>query len=447
MHTGDVRVTAGEASGRCRPRKLLVAITLALAASGCARTEPSADTPGPAPVVPAVEVLRARRGQLPISERLTGTVRATGEVAIYPQLNGLVTEVLVQNGSRVERGQVLVRLRSVGTSAQLAQARSALGAAQAAEREAAALVEQLESQYERYANLGEDGLVPADTVATLRGQLQAARAARARARAEIAVARGALSERGDQQAQTVIRAPITGRVGQRNAEVGMRVDPQTALFVIGRLDTVRVEVPVTQDLFTDLERGQPVEVTIPGRDDPIRARISRLSPFLDRASYTAEVEIDLPNPEGALVAGMFVTVDVLHGETAPTTLVPTSALFTNPATGQRGVYVVPSRAVPRDSHRASGWPDTVPVAFRPVDVVAEERGRAGVGNVAEGEWVVVVGQHLLAEQPGTGQPRARPRPMSWARVLELQQLQRDDLLRSFMDRQQRLGLATERAGG
>jgi hypothetical protein len=37
--------------------------------------------------------------------------------------------------------------------------------------------------------------------------------------------------------------------------------------------------------------------------------------------------------------------------------------------------------------------------------------------------------------------------MSWARVLELQQLQRDDLLRSFMDRQQRLGLATERAGG
>jgi HlyD family secretion protein len=243
-----------------------------------------------------------------------------------------------------------------------------------------------------------------------------------------------------------VRAPITGRVGQRNAEVGMRVDPQTALFVIGRLDTVRVEVPVTQDLFTRLRPGQPVEVTVPGRSAPIEARLSRLSPFLDSASYTAEVEIDLPNPDGALLAGMFVTVDVRHGETAPTTLVPSSALFTHPTSGERGVYVVPSKAVPADAVDGVAWPDTVPVAFRRVEVAGEGRGQAGVEGVAEGEWVVVVGQHLLAEQGGAGPPRARPRAMSWARVLELQQLQRDDLLRSFMERQQRLGLGTAKRG-
>lgn len=416
----------------------LSAVTLA-----CGGTEGPTDTAeSSAAVVPAVEVLRAQRGQLPLTERLTGTVRATGEVAIYPQMEGAITEVLVQNGSRVERGQVLVRLRSVGTRAQVSQARSGLTGAQAAAREAEAIVDQLQAQYDRYASAGEDGLVPADTVATLRGQLEAARAAAARARADVDVARAALRERDDQQAQTVVRAPISGRVGQRNAEVGMRVDPQTPLFLVGRLDTVRVEVPVTQDLFTRLKRGQSVEITVPGREAPIESRISRLSPFLDSASYTAEVEIDLPNPDGVLLAGMFVTVDVHHGETAPTTLVPSSALFTHPTSGDRGVYVVPSDAIPPGAADGAAWPDTVPVAFRRVEVAGEGRGRAGVDGVAEGEWVVVVGQHLLAEQGGAGPPRARPRAMTWARILELQQLQRDDLLRSFMDRQQRLGLGT-----
>jgi RND family efflux transporter MFP subunit len=289
--------------------------------------------------------------------------------------------------------------------------------------------------------------MPADTVATLRGQLQAARASWTRARAEVAVARATLEERGDQQAQTVIRAPIDGQVGQRNAEVGMRVDPQTALFVIGRLDTVRIEVPVTQDLFTRLERGQPVGVVVAGRSEPLQAVIARLSPFLDSASYTAEVEIDLANPERVLVPGMFVSVDVVHGETSPTTLVPTSAVFTHPVTGERGVYVAPARdwsGAP--TSRPGGRPDPVPVTFRRVEVAGEARGMIGIVGVEEGEWVVVVGQHLLARQAGSEVPRARPRAIEWARALQLQQLQRDDLLRSFMNRQQRLGLGAARAG-
>jgi HlyD family secretion protein len=71
-----------------------------------------------------------------------------------------------------------------------------------------------------------------------------------------------------------------------------------------------------------------------------------------------------------------------------------------------------------------------------VDVVAEAAQTVGVGGVAAGEWVVVVGQHLLAAEP---EPEARPRAIEWDRILELQQLQRQDLLREFMERQQRGG--------
>ena len=416
--------------------------------AGCGDTAASRPA-DQATTVPAVEVLPARTGRLPLSERLTGTVRATGEVAIYPQATGSIAEVLVQNGSRVAKGDVLVRIRSVGTGAQVDQARSGLNVARAAEREAAAVLEQVQSQYERYASLGEGGLVPADTVATLRTQVQAARAALARAKAEVGQARGLMGERADVQAQTTVRAPIAGRVGQRNAEVGMRVDPQTALFTIGRLETVRVEVPVSQDLLPALARGQRVDILVPGHDTPIAAKVSRISPFLDNASYTAEVEIDVPNASGALLPGMFVSVDVFHGQTSDATLVPVSALFTHPGTGELGVYVTPaSRQADAVATDATAGVQSAPIAveFRPVDVLGEGQGVAGVAGVREGEWVVVVGQHLLAEQAASESPRARPRAIAWNRVMELQRLQRDDLLESFMERQQRLGLAAAREG-
>jgi HlyD family secretion protein len=77
--------------------------------------------------------------------------------------------------------------------------------------------------------------------------------------------------------------------------------------------------------------------------------------------------------------------------------------------------------------------------FRAVRVTAEAAQTAGVEGVRPGEWVVVVGQHLLAEQDTEGVSRGRARPLSWEQVLSLQQLQREDLLNDFLDRQRRAG--------
>jgi len=129
---------------------------------------------------------------------------------------------------------------------------------------------------------------------------------------------------------------------------------------------------------------------------------------------------------------MFVTVDVMHGESAPATLVPASALWDDPRTGQRGVFVAelppggPGQALSETAH---------PVALRAVEVRAEGRGQVGVSGVEAGEWVVTVGQHLLASGADA---RARVRATTWERVQQLQGLQREDLLRGFMEKQQRL---------
>jgi HlyD family secretion protein len=421
-----------------------LSVALSCLLTACGRE--SADQPGDveAASVPAVEAVEARTGGLPLIERLTGTVRAAGEVAIFPQTSGPVAEVYAQNGDSVKKGDPLVRIQAAGTQPQLAQARSNLQVSQAELQQSQARLQELESQLARMLVLGDKGLLPADTVDTQRAQVDAARADVARAKAQVSVAQATIAERSELQQQTVVRAPITGRIGQRNVEVGMRVDPQTALFVIGRLENMRVEVPVTQNILTHIREGQRAELRVGAQSPPIVASVSRISPFLEEGSYSAEVEIDVPNHAGALVPGMFVTVDIHYGESEQATLVPVSALYEHPGTGARGVFVTsePPGAVPAadpgEDGESESLPPPMPVPFRPVEVRAEGAQTVGVSGVEPGEWVIVVGQHLLSTQGGEQAPRARVRAVEWDRILELQGLQRQDLLEQFMEKQQRL---------
>ncbi|MGD9905923.1 MAG: efflux RND transporter periplasmic adaptor subunit [Vicinamibacterales bacterium] len=377
-------------------------------------------------------MVQAREGTLPLVERLTGTARASGEVAIFAEASGRIVEVLADNGAAVSRGQPLVRIQNAGSRPQLDQARSQLAVAEAGVAEAEAALADLRRQLGRTITLAERGLVSRQEVDTQRSQVDAARATVARAEAQREAARGLIAERTAVQQQSIVRAPISGRVGQRNAEVGMLVDTQTPLFVVGSLARMRIEVPVAQDVLAHLEVGQRVEVTTRAEDEPLVAQVSRISPFLTPGAFSGEVEVDVPN-DGALVPGMFVTVDIFHGESAAVTLVPTSAVYEDPATGEVGVFIPAVAPVEPTSSIGTLAESPVPVPFRPVTVLATGRQTIGVSDIDPGEWVVVVGHHLLA---AAATPEARVRPVSWDHILRLQGLQREDLLRQFMAKQQ-----------
>jgi RND family efflux transporter MFP subunit len=430
-------------------RFALLALATVLCAA-CQNQSSAADSrrDNDASQVAAVEVVQVREGALPLTERLTGTVRAAGEVGIFPEVSAPIAEVYVDNGDDVRRGDPLVRLRPTGAQSQLRQAQSGLSSARADVEQARATLREADTQLTRLQMLAERGLISRVDLDTQQTRADTARAALARAEAQVGLAEASVAERTEVRDQTMVRAPISGRVGQRNAEVGMRVDPQTPLFVIGRLQNMRVEVPVTQEILAGIRVGQPVEIRPGGRQGaPIGAEVSRISPFLQEASLSAEVEIDVPNDGGRLVPGMFVTVDVAYGESRRAAIVPASAVHTHPATGERGVYVssVEPAAVNASTADEEGGglsPEPVSVAFRPIQIVAEGAQTTGIDGVGPGEWVVVVGQHLLSAQTGGSAPQARIRVIEWDRIIELQELQRQDVLRQFMDRQQQLGVET-----
>lgn len=414
----------------------------AAALAACGTSE--GHTPEEAPT-PAVEVVQARYGALPLRERLTGTVRAAGQVAIYPEASGPIVEVLANNGDQVSAGDPLVRIRAESSRSQLQQSRASLSSARAQREQAAARVQQLERRYERAQQLVEEDFISQEEFESLETQLETARADLASAEASIEMARGELGESRESVRQTVVRAPIDGRVGRRNAEVGMFATGSTPLFTIGRLEEMQIEASVTQEMLSRIEVGQTAEIRAESLPDTtITAPVARISPFIEPGSFSAEVEIDVPNPDGLLLPGMFVTVDILYGESEQATLVPKSAVYEDPGTGALGIYVTPSLGLetrpvmPEGDEPAPLTPPT-PSEFRRVEVLAEGRHVVGVSGIEPDDWVVVVGQHLLSSQdPEAGPPNARVRPIAWERLIELQGLQREDLLRQFMEKQQRI---------
>jgi HlyD family secretion protein len=414
---------------------------------GCGSSEsPSAGGPGQfAAVTPAVEVIQARFGSLPLEERMSGVVRAENQVGIVSDIAAPVVEVLAQNGDYVRAGAPLVQLRDKQFRDQVAQSEAALEIARADAKRTEASLTEVRNRVDRVEQLASRQLESPQQLEAARASLAGAEAAHAQALARISQAEANLEEQRELLRRTVIRAPISGYVGQRDVEVGMRVAPGTSLFTIGNFDRVRVEISITDRMISRIKEGQTALITVENADVPtLAAPISRISPFLAEGSYSAAAEIDIDNRDRRLRPGQFVTVDVLYGESQSAVLVPESVLYENPGNGMLGVYVAPalSQETPIEEPEGTDATDPAPLTeptqlvFQPVQVLARGRGISAVSGIQMGDWVVSVGQNMV--RPINGTVQARTRPQSWERIRELQQMMDQDLLAEFMAKQQRM---------
>ena len=412
----------------------------------------------PPTTAPLVEAVEARFGAIPLEETMPGVVRARNQVTIRPEVAGRIVEVLVRSGEAVDRGQALVRLDEVEARERLRQAEADVRLAEATAVAARARVTELEARAARTRALAEQELVSEQDLDSLEAQLDALRASADEAAARVEQRQAAVEERRSALAKTVVRAPVDGRLGERRAEVGMLVDSSTILFIVGDLDELIVEVNLTESVLDRVEEGMAVEIeTRDAVAEPVRAQLSRISPFLAEESFTTRGEIDVDNREGRLRPGMFVTVRILVGQSQRATLVPVSAVWEDPASGAIGAFVIlEANGLEAPTSITTVSPEeSLRTEFRQVEVRAVGRGVAGVDGIEEGAWVVTVGQHLLAAElqfakqedststDATAQraTRARVRPVPWERVLELQDLQDEDLLEGFLDKQRKISAA------
>lgn len=381
--------------------------------------------------VPAVEVVRARMGTLPLEERVTGQVTARNQTEIYPEVSGPISEVHVENGDLVEAGDPLVRLRDSELRERYQQAVSGLEIAEAQTRQAEASLELAQAQFDRTKSLVDRSLETSAALDTARSEVSIAEADLDLREAQENQARSLAEERLLQLQNATIVAPIDGTVGQRNAEVGQLATTTTRLFVIGDLSEVRVEMLLSERMLNYVEEGMPVNVFSDSWPDTvISSTISRISPFLDINTLRTTAFIETENTRGLLRPGMFVSVDILYGESEEAVLVPNSALYRHPRTGIEGVYVISQPDPGAAEMNPDSEPEGVgligeaqPVNFVAVEQIANGRMATAVSGIQEGDWVLTVGQNLL----DSGVEEARPRLLPWDRMMQLQELQSDDM--------------------
>lgn len=387
---------------------------------------------------PAVEAVQAQFGSLPLEERLSGTVRAGNQVEIFPRIAAPIQEVYVQSGERVQRGDILVQLRDNEYRERLRQAEASLRIANAQRRQAQAALNEIEAELKRQRILAERDLVTELQMEQLEAEVESAEASLELAEAQVEQAQSTVDEQKDALEQTIIRAPITGTVGDRAAEVGMQASTNNRLFVIGDLSRSRININITERMLQYIETGQPVRIYSENfPDTTLTGEISRISPFLGEGSFSTQAEIDVNNESRLLLPGMFVTVDVLYGESEQATLIPLSAIYRHPQTGETGVYVAPGFGIEteilaeiEDSGSIGQLSNPTQVEFKTVDIIARGREAAGVAGIQSGDWIVTVGQNLLVRDRGD---EARIRATSWDKILNMQRMQPQDLLQEILN--------------
>ncbi len=395
--------------------------------------------------IPAVEAVQVRSGTLPLEERLAGSVISRNQTDIYAEVSGRIVEVLASDGDRVEAGAPLVRLRATEFEEQLLQAEAGLRVADARVKQAEANNTRVQATLRRMETIVERNLGSAAELEGAQADALSAEAELLLMQAERQQAASLVEERRSALGETTIRAPITGIVGARDAEIGQIATTSTPLFVIGDPASMRVTITLTQRMLGYIETGTRASiVTDSAPEQPLTAEISRISPFLHPVTRTTSAEIDVEEHGTLLRPGMFVTVDVLYGESETAALVPNNAIYTDSRAGSEGVWLarVDEANAPLEPGLSSAPRDEldplgpVTVEFVAVEVIARGRLAAAVEGVEPGQWVVTIGHELLSRNE-TGRAVIQPTP--WEHIMRLQQMQTRDLLDLIQRKQEETG--------
>lgn len=305
----------------------------------------------------------------PISQVLAvnGRVAARQSVTVRAAVSGQALEVAAGVGDSVAPGALLVQIDAGLVEAQVGQARAALDAQQAKQRQAEATAERTQA-------LGEN---------TTRSSREDADLAVAAAVNETARLQAALDQARQQVEQYRITAPMAGTVLSRGVEPGQLVDPQTELFVIADTADLVVETDVDELYSSRVRTGlaallKPVGATIAQHGTVVFA-----APTVDSATGGRAIKIAFDEPV-ALPVGQTVNANVIVDEVADALSIPRGAIVTDGADSH--VFVIEGGVVAARAIRFSDWPaDRVIVTEGLVagDVVILDPAAVAVGDLVE----------------------------------------------------------------
>jgi membrane fusion protein (multidrug efflux system) len=330
-----------------------LAATLILALAGCSKG--GADVAEKKDEVPAIPVETAVAAVGSVSATYSGTasLEAEQQATVVAKVGGVITRILVEEGTRVRAGQVLAKIDDARYKLEVDRAKANLA--------------KLEQEYNRNLQLHSKGLMAADAYERIKFDLDALRAQYEIAKLD--------------EDYTEIRAPIDGVVSERQIKVGNMVTVNQPVFVVTDFDPLLANLYVPERELNKLRAHQRATVNADALPDRrFTGVIDRISPTVDPKTGTFKVTVAVADPTRQLKPGMFGRIDVVYDVRANTLLVPRAAVLQEDA--ESTVFVVKDGVAARRTVQ-TGYTNNGSIEV--------------VSGLAQGETVVTVGHSSLKD--------------------------------------------------
>ncbi len=281
--------------------------------------------------VPTVRVAKARAADAEMTISLPATTLAFASANIFARANGYIEVRKVDIGDHVKAGDLLAQITAPELDHQIAQAEATLSQNRATLQQTQASRDLARVTNDRDSDLVKKGWVTPQQGDTDRLTLDAQQAAIAIAQSNIAAQEALIRVLQQQKAYQSVIAPFDGIITQRNVDTGSLVQAGTTfMFTLMQSDVIRTQVYVPQDAAFGVAAGVDAVVHVPETPNRTFAgKVTRFAHALAPGTRTLLTEIDIPNPDGALSPGMYVTVELHIPRKTPSIMVPADALVFN----------------------------------------------------------------------------------------------------------------------
>ncbi|HVL00467.1 MAG TPA: efflux RND transporter periplasmic adaptor subunit [Dongiaceae bacterium] len=293
------------------------------------------------PEIPKVKVATLDQGAVEslVANTRAGTIRSCQRSKLSLQSGGTVSELLVKNGDRVEKGQVLLRLWNGDQRARLNQARAQLDAANLAVREICGNAARDQRDAKRAETLAKKNVISDDALDTSRTRAEVASHTCERTKVETSAAQAQLELQEALLQQTELLAPFAGVVAEINGEVGEFVTPSPpgvatppAVDLIAD-DCLYVRAPIDEVDAAAIKVGMPARLTLDAfRGQTFTGTVTRIAPYVqdfEKQARTVDVEahFDQPPENVQLLVGYSADIEVILSHRDKTLRAPTEAVF------------------------------------------------------------------------------------------------------------------------
>ncbi|HVW12122.1 MAG TPA: efflux RND transporter periplasmic adaptor subunit [Bryobacteraceae bacterium] len=273
-----------------------------------------------------------------VSRTVSRTVELPGEfapfqsVSLHAKVPGYVDRVLVDRGSIVKRGDLLVELSAPEMTAQIAEAESKVQATEADRLQAEAQLAAAQSTYDRLKKAAETpGAIAGNELILAEKQVDAAKALIDSREQAGKAAQAVVNSRKDLLSYLKISAPFDGVVTERLVHPGALVGPgnDIPLLTVEEVSHLRLVVPVPEEDVSGIVKGASVSFQVPAwPGQTFSGTVSRISRVLDPKTRTMPVELDVINRGGSLAPGMYSTVKWPVRRSRPSLFVPKTSVVT-----------------------------------------------------------------------------------------------------------------------